>query len=183
MTFKDTKHGYSLLTIILHWVVALGLITLFTFAILADEAPTKERATEYLMTHISVAMTLYVVFWARIIWRMTNTRPTLPPQPLLLGLLAYWVPLVLLAALAAQLISGPLTVISGGHSIQAFGVTIVPQLMEKSEGLHELTEEVHEIGAQVIFWAFILHVVGTFKHLVVNRDGTLKKMLVPGNRD
>ncbi len=183
MSIKDTNAGYSWLTIALHWIVAAGMITLFVIGVSADEAATEEREVELLMLHVSIAMSLYVIFWARIIWRLANVRPALAPQAPLLQWLAYWVPLVLLAALAVQLVSGPITVLSTGNPIQVFGVTVVPAIMDRSETVHEIAETFHVAGATVILVAFGLHVLGVLKHLLINRDGTFRKMLVPGNRD
>jgi hypothetical protein len=54
--------------------------------------------------------------------------------------------------------------------------------MDKMETLHEFLEEVHEVGAKVILAGFILHMAGMLKHLIIDRDGTLRRMLVPVNR-
>jgi cytochrome b561 len=45
--------------------------------------------------------------------------------------------------------------------------------------LHEIFEVVHKIGAKLLFFAFLLHTLGVLKHLVVDRDNTVKRMLVP----
>ncbi len=181
MTIKDTANGYSWLTIALHWISAITVIILLGLVIAADGAPEKQESA-LMGWHISIAVSMYLILWARVLWRLFNRRPTLAPQNPILHQLAFWVPLVLIVAIALQLISGPLLVLSHGYPIQAFGTTIVPAIMEEREGLHEAAETVHAISGQAIFWVAILHVLGAFKHLIFNRDGTFRKILVPGNR-
>lgn len=181
MAIKDTPQGYSWLSILLHWVAGVTVIVLWFLPEIAEES-SKEVGRELMGYHISIAMTLYIVLWFRIFWRLGNKRPALVPQNTALDFLAKWVPMVLLAGIAIMLISGPLMVWSNGYDISVFNVVTLPSPMEKSESLHELLESVHEFGGQVIFFGVILHVLGVLKHLIINKDGTLKKILVPNNR-
>ena len=181
MTIKDTAQGYSWLSILFHWLTAVTSISLWLIAEIAHDAP-KEEGYRLMGIHISIAMSLYLVLWARILWRAFNRRPTPAPQNRLLGLLATWVPVVLLAGIALMLLSGPVMVWSTGNPINIFDLASLPSPLSKSEDLHELMEDVHEFGATLLYFGVILHVLGGLKHLVIDRDGTFRKILVPGNR-
>jgi cytochrome b561 len=50
------------------------------------------------------------------------------------------------------------------------------------ETLHEVMEALHKLGAKLLFFAFILHMLGVLKHLIIDRDNTLKRMLVPSKK-
>ncbi|HLS97582.1 MAG: cytochrome b [Porticoccaceae bacterium] len=181
MTLKDTAQGYSWLSILFHWLTAVTVISLWLIAEIAHDAP-KEEGYRLMGLHISIAMSLYLVLWARILWRAFNRRPTAAPQHRLLGLLATWVPVVLLAGIALMLVSGPMLVWSSGNPINIFDLVALPSPIGESEDLHEWMEEVHELGANLLYFGVIIHVLGGLKHLVIDRDGTLRRMLVPGNR-
>jgi cytochrome b561 len=66
-----------------------------------------------------------------------------------------------------------------GFPINIFGLISLPSPLGKMDTLHEIFEVVHKIGAKLLFFAFLLHILGVLKHLVVDRDNTVKRMLVP----
>ncbi len=181
MSLKDSATGYSWLSIVLHWLAAASVITLYVIGDMAGDAGREERR-QLIGLHISIGLSVYLILWARIFWRAFNTRPDPVPQTKYLAFLAQWVPVVLLAAIAVMLISGPLAVWSGGRPMSIFGLIELPSPMDEMETLHEFLEEVHEVGANIILAGFILHMAGVLKHLILNRDGTLRRMLVPANR-
>lgn len=181
MALKDSPNGYSGLSIILHWITAVAVITLWIIAELAEDLP-KAEAREWMGIHISIAMSVYLILWFRIFWRIGIRRPAAEPQHRVLNWLATWVPVVLLAGIATMLLSGPLLIWSTGNGINVFDVVTIPSPIGESHDLHEAMEEVHEFGATLLYFGVLLHVLGAAKHLVVDRDGTVKKMLVPGNR-
>lgn len=180
MSIRDSQNGYSWLSIALHWIAAITVITLYLIAEVSEDLPKAERK-ELMSVHVSIAMSLYIILWGRIFWRMGNARPALPPQHPVLVQLSRWVPILLLAGIAIMLVSGPLMVWSNGSDINIFNAVTLPTMMEKNHDLHEFFEEVHEFGANVLLLAFALHILGAIKHLVVKSDGTLRRMFIPGN--
>lgn len=180
MSLRDTQQGYSWLSIALHWITAIAVITLYLLAELSEDMPKAERR-EMMTLHVSIAMSLYIILWARIFWRLGNTRPALPRQNILLDQLARWVPMVLLAGIAIMLVSGPFLIWSNGSPIEIFNTISLPSPMEKNHDLHELGEEIHKFGGKVILVGVLLHVLGAIKHLAINRDDVMKKMLKPDN--
>lgn len=180
MSLRDTPQGYSWLSITLHWLTAVSVIALYLIAELSEDMPKAQRK-EMMSLHVSLAMSVYIILWGRIFWRLGNIRPTLPGQQKLLQLLARWVPMVLLAGIAIMLISGPLMIWSNGNSINVFDVIALPSPMAKNHDLHELGEEIHEFGANVLLFGVGLHVLGVIKHVVIDRDNILKRMLKASN--
>lgn len=181
MKIKDTAAGYSWLSITLHWFAALAVISLYVLGDLAGDAKGDERR-QLLGLHISIALSVYLVLWLRIFWRLLNARPEPVAQGKILAFLARWIPVLLLAGLAIMLISGPLTVWSGGRPLSIFGLIEFASPVGKQEALHEFLEEVHEFGANLIISALVLHVAGALKHWLIDRDRTLQRMLIPGNK-
>lgn len=181
MSQKDSENGYSGLSIAFHWIAAIAVIALFLIGESAEDL-AEEARRERLGLHISVAMSVYIILVARILWRATNKRPALAPQQhKALDFLAHWVPVALLAGIAIMLISGPLMVWSNGYSINVFDIFSLPSPMDKNETLHEVFETAHKVGANILFYSFILHLGGVAKHLAVDRDYVLMRMIKPKN--
>ena len=179
---KDTENGYGEASILLHWVAAIAIIALFVLGQAAEDATDSDRKA-LLGLHISIAISMYLILVGRIGWRLYNGRPrVLKEQSQPLTLLAQWVPIILLAGLALMLLSGPIMVWSKGYSINVFGMINLPSPLGKMETLHEVMEALHKVGAKILFFSFILHVLGVLKHLIIDRDNTLKRILVPSNK-
>jgi len=45
--------------------------------------------------------------------------------------------------------------------------------------VHEFAELLHAIGRWALIGAISLHVLGALKHVMIDRDGVLKRMLAP----
>ena len=175
---KDTENGYGGVSILLHWLAAITMIALFVLGQAAEDATDSDRKA-LLGLHISIAISMYLILVGRIGWRLYNGRPrVLIEQSQPLTLLAQWVPIILLAGLALMLLSGPIMVWSKGYAINVFGMINLPSPLGKMETLHEVMESLHKVGAKILFFSFILHVLGVLKHLIIDRDNTLKRMLV-----
>ena len=181
MQLRDTSQGYSWVSIVFHWLTALSVIGLYLIAEFSEDFPgVSEKAMEAL--HISIGMSVFVILVARILWRLANVRPLLPPQNPLLQFLARWVPNLLLAGIALMVVSGPLMIWSNGKTIAVFEFINLASPMAKNHSLHEFWEEVHEFGANLLVIGVGLHVAGAIKHQLIDRDNTITKMLKASNR-
>ena len=180
MSLRDTAKGYSWLTIVFHWVTAITVIALYILGDMAEDAAQVERRL-LLDLHKSIAISMYIILWARIGWRIGNVRPEMPEQHRALMFLSRWVPAVLLLSLALLLISGPLLVWSNDRPLPVFSLFSIPSPLGKIESLHEAMELLHKFSARIIFYAFLLHFAGAAKHLLFDRDNTLMRMIKAGN--
>ena len=179
---KDSENGYGRISILLHWLAAITMIALFVLGQAAEDASDSDRKA-LLGLHISIAISMYLILVGRIGWRLFNGRPrVLIQQSKPLMLLAHWIPIILLAGLALMLLSGPIMVWSKGYPINIFGLISLPSPLGKMETLHEAMEALHKLGAKLLFFAFILHMLGVLKHLIIDRDNTLKRMVVPSKK-
>ncbi|MGV6806460.1 MAG: cytochrome b [bacterium] len=178
MALRDSENSYGWLTIVLHWVTAATVITLYVLGEMAEDAGKEERMA-LLGLHISIAMSLYLILWFRIFWRARNIRPLQPDQHRALKFLAQWVPVILLTALALMLISGPLMVWTKGSPIHVFDALEIATPFGEIEWAHELAETIHKASATVIYFCFFLHLAGAIKHLIIDRDDTFSRMIKP----
>ena len=58
-----------------------------------------------------------------------------------------------------------------------FGVLPLPDLVSKSEELGDLLKGVHEALNFGLLVLVGLHVAGALKHVIIDKDGTLRRML------
>lgn len=181
MNITNTKNGYGLVTIVLHWLMALLIIGLFILGVYMVELDYYDKwynAAPW--WHKAVGMVVFFLLVFRLIWVFFNAHP--------LPLSSYqrW---EIMAAkithigfyllLLVVCVSGYFITTAKGKSIDLFGWFDIPALTTINGETAEVTGEIHEIAAYIMAVLFVLHVGATFKHLVIDKDVTLMRMLKP----
>ncbi len=183
MSNTDTnaaRSRYSHGAITFHWLIALAIIANWILAHYAEDLPKAEH--ERLMgTHVAIGMSVLILSVLRVIWRLMHKPP--PPNPehkawerLLAGLIhkLFYV-LIIALPLTGYLMVQTFT---GGMGIDMFGAGQFPGIaMAKDKPASELFGELHEVISYVMAALLALHVAGAWKHHLVDRDGTMGRML------
>jgi cytochrome b561 len=177
MRAQDTPNGYGIVSIALHWLTAIVVIVIWFIgsSIRAGEDPEST-----LRLHTSIALIAYLLLWARIVWRFVKGHPG--PMPMQAGVfyaLGKYTHYIMLVAIAAMLVSGPVIVWSLEDSLRVFDWFALPSPLALNMPLHDAMYGVHKWGSRIIIVGTILHLGGVYKHAAFNQDGTFGKMLVP----
>lgn len=172
---RDPPQGYSWTSIALHWLTAVGIVVLL-FAGLSISGEAAEGA---IRLHISVATTLYLVFWLRIVWRLVcgHPAPAEPGHPLThaVGVAVHF---ALLAGLVVMLVTGPLAAGAGDVPLSVFGVFDVPPLVGQNPAAFVVLRRIHGVTAGVISGLVTVHVLGVLKHMIFDRDGVFDRIMI-----
>jgi cytochrome b561 len=186
----DTKQKLSTATISLHWVIALTIFAQWPLGLYM----ATTRKYSLWPVHQSIGYVLFLVILLRVLWRLKNGWP----QPVSVysraeQILARTVHWTLVVSLIVMPLSGIVSTYAGGYDITVFGWQIIPdvpnhavvppgaihklKVIPRNEPLHDFLQRVHIIFAWILAGAFALHVAGALKHHLVDRDGTLRRML------
>jgi cytochrome b561 len=183
MQWINSKAGYGWLSIMLHWLAAIAVIAMLVTGFragLAGDAGDRAARSMLMGWHISIGASFALILLARVFASYAQPRPTPHEQAPVLQFLSSATHQVLLFAILLQVISGPLAVWSGGRPINVFGLFAIPgPFAERNQGVHEIAELLHGIGRWAIVGALTLHVLGALKHVMIDRDGVLRRMLAP----
>jgi cytochrome b561 len=175
--WRDTRSGYGWLSITLHWLAAILVLTMWTLGTMA-QTDIQDDAAWYAHLHMSIGVSAYVLLWGRILWRFAVGHPAPHPgQSAVLFPVAKAVHYLFLVAIGVMLLSGPLMVWSGGDAIEVFALAI-PSPFAPSSGLHDLLRRVHGVTASIIILGVLLHILAALKHIIFNRDGTFDKIMI-----
>ncbi len=177
MQIGDTPKSYGWLSIVLHWIVAALVVTLWLLGERVGDQPTRELRGEALMLHISVGILAWSFLVGFIIWRLTQKSPEAAEQHWALKLLAKAVQGLLLLAIAVQVVTGPFAFWLMGRPLSPFGWFKIPSPVPANHDLHELLGDIHGTTATVILVLVGLHTLGALKHLIIDRDGVFQRML------
>jgi cytochrome b561 len=187
---RDSRQKFSTATVGLHWIVAIAILGQWPLGYYM----AKVRDYSLWPIHQSIGYLLFVVIAIRLIWRFQNGWP----QPVSVysrfeQVLARTVHWTLVVALVVMPVSGIVSTYAGGYDITVFGLTLIPdvpnhaivaadaihklKVIPRSEALHDFLQQVHIAFAWILAGAIGLHVCGALKHHLIDKDGTLRRML------
>ena len=170
------KNRLNWQTIVLHWVVGLSFIGVFGLGLYMVEQPAPEKF-ELFGIHKSIGTMFLIVALFRLIWRLNEGLPSeLSPMRRWQRVAAKAVHWFLLIATIAMPISGIVMNVGGGRALDVFGWEIFAEGQE-IKWMQDIGSTIHHLGINFIIAAFLLHVAGAIKHQLIDKDGTISRML------
>ncbi len=182
-TQQNTR--YSALAMVLHWLLALGLVGMFAMGLYMADLPFSPQRLKLYNWHKWAGITILALSVVRLVWRLSHRPPALPqsiewamPKWQLLAFhathfgmyaLFFIVPLVGWAYSSAA-----------GFPIVVFGVLRLPDFVPVSKELAALIKPWHEITAFTLAGLVLMHVAAAAKHQVIDKDRLINRML-PGS--
>ena len=179
MNIRNTENAWGLVSIILHWLVAVVVLSLFglgLYMVELDYYDSMYKTAPYI--HRSVGVLLFIIIIFRLAWRKFNTTPHgLDNHHAWEHIAARWAHRILYVLLIVLMISGYLISTADGRPISVFGWFDVPSVVNGIDNLEDLAGEVHEFVAYTLISMIILHALGALKHHLLDKDRTLLRML------
>ena len=180
MDTTQAQARYSRGAIALHWIIALLIMGNFIGAWVSEDMPRPEKI-EMMGYHKAFGMLILGLTVVRIVWRLTHR-----PPPLVETLKAWEAALakvthglfyfLMLAVPAAGW--GLHSAFNKGKPIDFLGLFPIPALPVGSDKpTVGMFHELHEVFATLMLVLFVLHVGAALKHHVIDKDGTLARMV------
>lgn len=179
MKLTNTATEYGLLTRILHWCVALLMIVLIGLGWWMVSLSYYDRwyhdATQW---HKALGMLVLIIASAKVLWSMLNHAVQLSAN------LKHWervaartthVTFLLLMVLIPS--TGYVVSTSAANGITIFGWFEVPAMFAISTAVRDWAITIHYWSAYGLAVLALLHAAAAIKHQLVDRDGTLRRML------
>lgn len=175
----DSRERLSGVTITLHWLIALAMIAMVVFGLILEDMPRSDGKSALIQIHKSIGVIVLVFAVARLFWRAKQGMPAhVGIYSSIEQKLAKITHATLLASTLLLPLSGILLSVGSARPINIFGIPFVPQLLaEKNELLAQIGHAGHSILGKLLIAAVVLHIAGAAKHHLVDRDGTLRRML------
>lgn len=179
MALMNSPQTYGWVTVILHWVVAAGIIGLFALGYwmvgLTYYDPWYKTGPD---VHRSVGILLFVTMLVRVAWRLLTPSPAAVSGHRRWEVLAAHLAHGLLYLLVfVAMISGYLISTADGTAIHVFGWFKVPSLTGRIQGMEDIAGVVHYWSTWTLIVLAALHALAGLKHHFVDRDPTLTRML------
>jgi len=177
MYIKNTEQRYGIITICIHWIMALLLIGMLALGLYMTDLPTSALKIKLFGLHKEFGILILMLVLVRLFWRLSNKSPSLNSLPTWERLAARAVHWAFYGFMFALPISGWLITSAANLPISFFGLFTLPNLIAPSEQLKSLFGEIHEWLAYGLIATICLHIVAALKHHFINKDNILKGMI------
>lgn len=177
MRRSEAGDRYTRTAVALHWLVAALVIFELAWGWWMQEIPKQPpgpRADAFNL-HKSLGLTVLLLMIGRLGWRIAHPPPPLPPMPRWNAWLAHANHALMYVALFVLTIGGYLGSAWSGFPVKFFGYTL-PAWLAAQPLLKEWASTVHLVASWLLLAAVTLHVVGTAKHALIDRNGILARM-------
>lgn len=171
---------YTATAITLHWLIAVMIVGGFAMGLYMTGLKLSPDKLKLYAWHKWSGMTVLALAALRIIWRWTHpTPPPLPGQPRWQLQAAQAAHLALYGLIIAIPLSGWLYSSASGYPVVYFGIKALqlPDLVDKNKELAKALKEVHELLNWTMAALVTVHATAAIKHHLIDRDGTLARML------
>lgn len=179
MPMRNTAQRYGLVSVCLHWLMALGVFALIALGLwMTDLTYYSPYYTSAPFWHKSVGLFLAALLVLRLGWRLINSKPEAVPGHKRWEItLSALVHALLYLLLGIIVISGYLISTAKGQGINLFGWFEVPALVTGLPQQADRAGAVHYWVAMGVLGLVALHALGALKHHLLDRDDTLRRML------
>jgi len=175
---SPSPRSYHRVTILLHWLIALGIFCLIPLGAYMHELPLSPTKFQLYLIHKSLGISVLALVMVRLWWRFTHRPPALPAS---MTALEQKLAHAMQHALYLFMITSPLT---GWLMSSAFGKPVIlfdaiplPDLVAPSEALGDTFKLLHMISNISLSTLISLHVLAALKHHFKDKDEVLVRML------
>ena len=177
MAMQDATNHYGKISRINHWLGALLVLALLGIGLYFEDMPKGDTKRFWIQLHLAIGTVALLVLAFRIVWRMLSTSPRALPQHAALQTLSKTVHWLLLIGMAILIVTGPLSLWSIGRPFGIYDWLSFPSPFAEFRALHKPLENIHGLISKIMLLLIGLHVAGVLKHVIIDRDGTLRRML------
>lgn len=173
-----TAARYTRTAIGLHWLIALMIAISFSVGLYMSDLPFSPGKLKIYSWHKWAGITIFLLVAIRFAWRLFHRPPALPSaMPQWQRVAAQFIHYLLYALMFAIPVSGWLMSSAKGFQTVYFGLIPLPDLLVKNKETGDLLEAVHRALNFTMLAAVVLHAGAALKHLLIDRDDVLRRML------
>jgi len=178
MAIKNNSQTWGSLSIGLHWLTLIMILSLMVVGLLMTDMPNGPQKIQVYAMHKSFGLTVLGLTILRLLWRLFSTNPDdVPNTPAWQALVAKLTHGALYVLLFAMPISGWLYNSAAGFPLKYFGLFKLPRLSGFDPGLKELAGDAHETFFYILALLMLMHAGAALKHHYFDKDNTLTRML------
>lgn len=176
---RNTSSDWGVVARGLHWVLAIAIVGMIAFGWWMNHFPARTDRFFYRSIHADIGYVVLLLLVMRLIWRLANPAPALPPETPAwerwLARINQWA-LDLIGIVVATLGWAH----SGAHSpdyANWFGLFKMPQITSPDKAAAQTYEDRHILFAYVLLALVVIHVAAALWHHLLKRDTVVSRMV------
>jgi cytochrome b561 len=173
------QQRYTTPAIALHWLIAVLIIGTFTLGLVMTDIPgLSPTKLKYFSWHKWAGVTVLLLATVRLLWRLFNRAPGYPSDmPAWQRQAAHALHGLLYVLIFAVPLSGYFFTLAAGVPVVYFGLFQLPVVIQPDPELKIVLKAVHYWLNMLMAGLVGLHVAAALKHLLVDRDRIMQRML------
>ena len=179
MIFKNTENRFGLITILLHWTMAIMMMGLVALGLIMVRMSISVTKLQFYGWHKEWGMLALMFVIVRLTWRLRSINPSLDAIPQWEELAARAVHWAFYFFMFALPITGWLITSSADLPVSFFGLFTFPNLISGNEANRILFSTIHEWLGYTLIATFCMHTGAALKHHFINKDNIMRRMLWP----
>ena len=169
---------YDRMMVVLHWVLAIGLIAQLGLGVWMEDLPKEPPGyrAQWFNLHKSIGLCLgFLILW-RLGWRVTHSVPA-PVNPIdsWQQKLSTWAHRLMYLCMFLMPVTGFMGSSFSPYPVKFFGWAL-PKWFAPDPDLKSFFAEAHETSADIFMCLLALHFAAVLWHMFVKRDGLIKRM-------
>ena len=157
----DRPDSFGWVSIVVHWVTSVLIITLWFIGRSITEQDSIEAVDARRSLHVTIALSAWLLLLFRIYWRAKMRHPRASGQSLLIHRVARTTHYTMLLVIGLMMVSGPMMVFIESDVVTGLALAI------------------HATSGSVLLALVLIHIGGTLKHIIFHEDDTIVRMLWP----
>jgi cytochrome b561 len=175
MRIKNDSTHFGLVAILLHWLMALLIISLLCMGLYMVGLPISLEKLKFYGWHKEFGLLVLGLAIIRFVWRLSNKTPELD-LPRLEHIAARLAHLALYGFMFGMPLSGWLMTSAAGLPPSFFGLFTLPSLVAANEEWRQLFAFAHEWLGYGLIATICVHAAAALKHHFINKDDILRRM-------
>lgn len=176
MQIKNSATRFGIVSILLHWIIAVLIIGLLALGLYMVSLPISLEKFKLYGWHKEYGFLVLFLVIFRTVWRLSNPLPELA-LPWLEQIAARSMHLAFYGFMFAMPLTGWLITSAAGLPASFFGLFTMPNLIAPDETKRIFFQWAHQWLGYALIAAIFLHTAAALKHHFINKDDILRRML------
>lgn len=176
MRLTNTDNQYGVISILIHWLLAILIIGLIILGLYMKSLPINPEKLKLYGLHKAYGFLALALVMFRLPWRLWNITPqlSLPWWEKIAARSVHW---AFYGFMFAMPITGWLMTSAAGLPASFFGWFVLPDLIGPDPVRFLFFKMLHKWLAYGLIVTILMHTSAALKHHFINRDDILRRML------
>jgi cytochrome b561 len=177
----SSSNGYSLMAVLLHWLLGAALVAMFAVGYYMEDLPVSPERLKLFNWHKWAGICILTLSLLRLVWRLTHRPPPLPADiqqdmPAWQHHAHYLTQYTMYGLFFIVPLFGWAYSSASGFPVVVFGLVPLPDFVPVGQDLAELIKPWHEGTAMALAVLILLHVAAALKHQWWDKHALLRRM-------